>query len=172
MNGIALIGFMGSGKSTIGPKVAETVKLPFLDLDETVVKLAGADVAHIFTCEGEAGWRLWESKALQQAAKEKPVVLACGGGVILSPENRTILERKFLTVYLKTSLEVMVERLRHQTGRPLLDVDDPETAIAKLYTERRDIYESVAHVIVTTDGKRPEVVAKEVSGVIKEVLKS
>ena len=162
MKSIALIGFMGSGKSTIGSRLAKLTGLDFLDLDEVTMELAGADVADIFSNQGEEAWRAWECQALKQiAAVKESVVLACGGGVILRDENREILRSQFLTIYLKTSVEALLERLRHRKNRPLLDVADPKAAIARLFEERREIYEAVPHVVIVTDGKRPQDVAQE-----------
>ncbi len=170
MKSIALIGFMGSGKSTVGSLLAKIAGLDFFDLDEVTTELAGADVADIFSNQGEEAWRTWESRALKQVVEiRERVVLACGGGIILKPENREILRSQFLTIYLKTSVEVLIERLRHRKNRPLLDVADPKAAVARLYDERWEIYEAVPHAIIRTDEKNPKAIAKEALAIIKEV---
>lgn len=163
MKSIAMIGFMGSGKSTVGSLLARTAQLSFVDLDDIAMELAEADVADVFANQGEDAWRDWERQALEGMADiGEPIILACGGGVIIKPENRRKLEVEFLTIYLKTSQEVLVERLRDQQDRPLLDVPDPEAAIAKLFEERRELYEATAHVAVTTDKKTPKEIVDEI----------
>lgn len=172
MKGIALIGFMGSGKSTVGPILAEELELAFVDLDDVAAGLASATVGEIFAADGEAGWRRWESLALRKVVERNPVVLACGGGVVLKPENRDTLRREFLTIYLKTSEAVLVGRLKNASGRPLLEVADQEQAVARLLEERRDIYEASAHAILSTDGKKPRTVAAEAAALAAKVGKS
>ncbi len=170
MKSIALIGFMGSGKSTIGSLLAKNAGVEFFDLDEVTMMLAGADVADIFSNQGEEAWRTWESQALKQVVEiDERVILACGGGIILKSENREILRSQFLTIYLKTSVEVLMERLRHRRNRPLLNVADPKAAVARLFGERRELYESVPHAIIVTDEKSPKDTAKEALAIIKEV---
>ena len=164
MKSIALIGFMGSGKSTVGPLLAQRQDRPFFDLDAMAEQLAGKTVGEIFSAEGESGWRLWESRAFAAVVEqESPCVLACGGGVILGSENREILRQSFLTIYLETSEAALIERLRRNKGRPLLEVAEPETAIAALLKARRALYEAAAHLIVRTDLKNPKEVAIEVA---------
>ena len=153
---------MGSGKSTVGPLLAQRQDRPFFDLDTMAEQLAGKTVAEIFSGEGESGWRLWESRAFAAVVEqESPCVLACGGGVILGRENREILRQSFLTIYLETSEAALIERLRRNNGRPLLDVAEPEAAIAALLKERRPRYEAAAHLIIKTDLKSPAEVADE-----------
>ncbi len=96
------------------------------------------------------------------------IILACGGGIIIKPENRRILEVEFLTIYLKTSQEVLVERLRDSQDRPLLDVPDPEAAIAKLFEERRELYEETAHTVVIADKKTPKEIVDEILKILNE----
>ncbi len=169
MKSIALIGFMGSGKSTVGPILAERVELAWLDLDTAAEKLAGSTVSEVFEREGEAGWRRWESLALSQAAAGDPLVLACGGGIVLAETNRDLLRQSFLTIYLETSESVLIGRLRRGRGRPLLEADEPEKAVARLLEERRSLYEGTAHLIISTDGKSAPAVAGEAAAAIERL---
>ena len=170
MKSIALVGFMGSGKSTVGPLLAERQGRPFLDLDSIAERLAGKTVSEVFSGEGESGWRLWESRALAEAVGTGvPSVLACGGGVVLDSKNRDILRQSFLTIYLETSEAVLIERLRGNSGRPLLAVGEPEAAIAELLKGRRALYEAAAHLIITTDLKNPTEVADEVEAAVAKL---
>ena len=169
MKSIALIGFMGSGKSTVGPLVADRIGLPWLDLDSAVEKSAGMTVSEVFSTEGEAGWRRRESLALKQAVEGGPVVLACGGGIILSADNRDVLRHDFLTIYLEASETVLISRLRRGKGRPLLEAADREAAIGRLLEERRSLYESVAHIIIDTDTKQAKEVADEAAALAERL---
>jgi shikimate kinase len=159
---IALIGFMGSGKSTIGPLLAEALGEEFIDLDNVVTEEVGKTVGEIFAEEGEAAWRQLERKALKVSLSGRRVVLSCGGGIVLDSENRKLLKDRCLTVYLQVSPEVILERLRGDTGRPLLDVGEPEAELRRLYSERLPIYETAADITVSTDKKTPAVLAQEI----------
>ena len=163
---------MGSGKTTVGPLLAAAVGLAFVDLDTVAEELAGATVAQIFASEGESGWRLRESRALESVLERNPLVLACGGGIILNRRNREILRDRFLTVYLDASEETLFERLRHQAGRPLLEAADPKEAISRLYIARRPVYEDVAHITIPTDDKRPKEIADEAAAAYRKLLGS
>lgn len=170
MKSIALIGFMGSGKSTVGPLLAQRQDRPFFDLDTIAERLAGKTVSEVFSGESESGWRLWESRALAAVVdEESPCVLACGGGVILDANNRDILRQSFLTIYLETSEAVLIERLRRGNRRPLLMVADPEAAIVALLKARRSLYEAAAHLIVKTDHKEAVEVADEAQAAVAKL---
>jgi len=166
MKNIALIGFMGSGKSTIGPLLADLLGWSFVDLDSKTEELAGEHVAEIFE-RGEAHWRRFEGQALASAARLDRVVLACGGGIILGPENRELLRKAFLTIYLQAGSETLFERVRDTRARPLLNVPDPKAAVVKLYGERRELYEAVAHTIVSTENRPPADIAAEAAAAVK-----
>lgn len=172
MKNIALIGFMGSGKSTIGPLLSDLLGRRFVDLDSEAEELAGARVAEIFERHGEAQWRRLESTALASAALLDRIVLACGGGTILSPENRESLRKDFLTIYLQAGAETLFERARDTRERPLLNVPDPQAAVVKLFGERRELYESVAHIIISTDNRTAADVAAEAAAAVMVLEKS
>lgn len=153
---------MGSGKSTIGPLLAAALGEKFVDLDDVIVRGAGMNVAEVFAKEGEAGWRRRERASLAALGTGGRTVLSCGGGVILSSENRALLHDQYLAVYLRTSPDTLVERLRDDTGRPLLDADDPEAALRRIYDERTSLYEEAADISVITDQKPPELLVREI----------
>lgn len=118
---VALIGFMGSGKTTIGRLLADSLACAFLDLDEEIAKSAGASPAEIFRVSGEAEFRRQESAALRRSS-EIPgnMVLACGGGVVGAAENRRILREKFAAVWIDVPLQEIYRRLSADSGgRPL-----------------------------------------------------
>lgn len=160
---VALIGFMGSGKTTVGPTLAHLLDVHFVDLDEAAVERAGMSVSEVFATEGEAGWRRRERDALVELAADKPLVLGCGGGVVLSQENRLTLRERYTTIYLSASIDTLTERLAEATDRPLLDVPEPKKEIERLSAQRLPIYEAVADIIVATDVRTPNEVAVEVA---------
>lgn len=168
MKSIALIGFMGCGKSTVGPLLAERLDLPFFDLDSLAENLADMTVSQVFSLEGESGWRQWERRALTGIAESDALVLACGGGVILDAANRDVLKEHFLTIYLDTPVEELVARLRRTKDRPLLDVADPKKTIAGLLKERRPLYKTVADLVVDTGRKTPQEVVIETAAAISK----
>lgn len=159
---IALIGFMGSGKTTVGPLLAESLGVAFVDLDEVAVERAGMSVEEVFAAEGEAGWRRQERDALLEVVEDRPLVLGCGGGVVLSQENRRTLQEHYMIVYLSASTDTLAKRLAGSTGRPLLDVPEPKKQLERLSAQRLSVYEGVADIIVSTDARAPSEIAIEI----------
>ncbi len=151
MKSIALIGFMGSGKSTAGAILAERLGYDFADLDKVATELAGRGVAEVFAGEGEDEWRRLETDALRGLADRERLVLACGGGIIKSLAAREFLKEHFIVVYLAAELTTLSRRLKDEGGRPLLDVADPQAEIERLYCERKQLYEAAANITISTD---------------------
>ena len=161
MSRLLLAGFMGAGKSTVGRIVAERLAVPFIDLDDRVEQRAGASIAQIFETEGEPVFRAFESEALEEIAEEEDVVVACGGGVVLSDENRQLMRDLGCVVYLAVTPEEVLARVGGADSRPLLAGKGGEVA-ARLIDARRVLYESVADITVDTVGTAPEVIAAHV----------
>ena len=158
---ITLTGFMGSGKTTVGKVLADFLGCPFFDLDDHIVKKAGKSIPEIFAQDGEPAFREQEAKLLRQTVNkyaENTVVLALGGGAVTTPSSAVLLNEKTVCIYLRATLETLLQRLEGQTaGRPLAD-----DALAARLTEREPLYEKTAHVIIDTDGLSPEEVADEI----------
>ena len=158
---ITLTGFMGSGKTTVGKVLADFLGCPFLDLDDLVVKKAGKSIPDIFTQDGEPVFRQLEAQLLRKTIEkyaEGTAVLALGGGAVLAPGSASLLHEKTVCIYLRVSLETILQRLAGETaGRPLAD-----DALASRLAEREPIYEKTAHVILDTDGLSPDEVADEI----------
>ena len=158
---ITLTGFMGSGKTTVGKVLADFLGCPFYDLDDLVVKKAGKTIPEIFAQDGEPAFRQLEARLLRQTAEkygENTAVLSLGGGAVTTPASATLLNEKTVCIYLRATLETLLQRLEGQTaGRPLAD-----DALAARLAEREPLYEKTAHVIVDTDGLLPEEVADEI----------
>lgn len=148
---IYLIGFMGSGKSTSGRRVAALLRWRFEDTDRMVEKKEGMKVPEIFSASGEEYFRSAESNALREVSARTRTVVACGGGTPCSPENLQVMKSTGVTVYLKLSVENLVSRLSHHgNDRPLLrntDSDSLAGRVSSLLGERSQWYEQADLVI-------------------------
>ena len=158
---ITLTGFMGSGKTTVGRILADALGCPFLDLDDLIVKKAGQSIPDIFAQDGEPAFRQLEARLLRQTVEkygESTAVLSLGGGAILAPASATLLHEKTVCIYLRATLDTLLERLAGESaGRPLADA-----SLAERLAAREPLYEKTAHVIIDTDGLSPEDVSDEI----------
>lgn len=158
---ITLAGFMGSGKTTVGKVLADFLGCPFMDLDDLIVKKAGKSIPEIFAEDGEPAFRQQEARLLRQTVEkytENTVVLALGGGAVTAPASAALLREKTVCIYLRASLETLLQRLEGETaGRPLADA-----SLADRLSAREPLYEQTAHVIIDTDGLSPDEVADEI----------
>ncbi|WP_131777270.1 shikimate kinase AroK [Legionella impletisoli] len=159
---IFLIGPMGAGKSTIGRTLAKELKLEFYDTDEVIEERSGADISWIFDVEGEEGFRKREQKVIEELTQKNNIVLATGGGVVMSPENRNALAARGTVIYLKASLQQQFERTKRDTKRPLLQTDDLEQRLETLKEEREPFYEELADVSFETDKLTVKAVANNI----------
>jgi shikimate kinase len=159
---IFLVGPMGSGKSAVGKYLARLIHAPFVDSDTEIERRTGVDIPYIFEKEGEAGFRERERETLEVLTADGPMVLATGGGAVLLPQNRGYLSERGCVVYLKTSVAQQVFRVKHARNRPLLNNVDPGQKLEQLMRERAPIYEALADVTVSTDGRRVRSVAEDI----------
>ena len=142
------VGTMGAGKTTIGRRVADFLGLPFLDLDHEIEVHTGATVALIFELEGESGFRQREHAVLAELAAREGIVLATGGGAVLSGENRRLLRERGFVVYLETTLDDQLARLARDRKRPLLAAPDRRERLEQLAAIRAPLYREVADFTV------------------------
>ncbi len=157
---VYLAGFMGSGKSTIGPILANTIGYGFQDIDRAIEQLHGQSVNSLFFQQGEERFRALEHSVLVEVSTKSKMVVALGGGTIVDQQNRTIVESSGVIVYLKSTPESIYKRVRNRSDRPLLlnpdgtrlTDDELKLRIAELYREREPFY-SIADVIVSVDMK-------------------
>ena len=153
---LILVGPMGAGKTTIGRHLAEQLVMPFVDLDHEIEHHTGASVALIFEVEGEAAFRQREHYALQQALQRDGIVLATGGGAILSTDNRELLRQRGFVVWLDTPVAVQLERLvREHHKRPLLQTPDREQRLTDMAALRNPLYRETADITVASIGRHP-----------------
>lgn len=158
---IFLIGPMGSGKSAIGRRLARDLRHDFIDSDEVIENRTGVDIAYIFEKEGEAGFRKREREVIRELCKRRGIVLATGGGAILSARNRRHLASGGVVVYLHTSVAQQLKRTRRGKARPLLSAGDPETVLTELMSKREPLYREIADVVIETDGRTVATVVRE-----------
>ena len=158
---IALTGYMGSGKSTVGALVADALGCPFIDLAEVIVKKAGRSIPEIFAADGERGFRRLEKQALEKTVAkyaENTAVLSLGGGTVTIPGAVQLLQGSTLCIYLEASAETLLTRLEGQADdRPLAD-----DHFAERLSQREPLYRAAAHITIETEGLSPEEITDEI----------
>lgn len=165
---IILIGPMGSGKTSTGRMLAKEMGYAFADTDEEVTKRTGVSIAYIFDVEGEEGFRKRECLALKECLNDNNTILSTGGGIVLSKENRDLLQDRGTVVYLQTSIRFQVKRTASTNNRPLLQNKDPEETLKKLMLTRAPLYEEIADITIMTDNKSLQEMSKEIQRAINE----
>ncbi len=151
---IFIVGPMASGKSTLGKKLAQTLKIDFLDTDNEIEKRAGAEISWIFEVEGEEGFRERERKALQRSAEKDNVVISTGGGIVTIEENRDLMIAKGKVVYLQTPIEIQLKRTENDKKRPLLSQGNREQTLRVLKEERDPQYKEIADITINHDQQK------------------
>jgi shikimate kinase len=158
---IVLMGFMGTGKSEVGRRLAQRLGRAFVDTDQLVEERTGKRVAAIFADDGEAAFRALERIAVAEAVAGSGAVVAVGGGAVLDPENVRVLRAGGTLVYLTARPEVILRRIGNPASRPLLK-DDPHGAVTRLLAERGPVYEAAADVTVDTSNQSAAEVVEEI----------
>ncbi|HUW27927.1 MAG TPA: shikimate kinase [Sulfuriferula sp.] len=147
---IILVGLMGAGKTTVGRLLAKHLDKCFYDSDHELVRRNGVTIPVIFEVEGEAGFRKREEAVIDELSSLDNVVLATGGGAVLSAHTRALLKSRGTVVYLRGTVEELWQRTRHDRNRPLLQTADPWARLHELYTQRDPLYREVADVVIDT----------------------
>lgn len=158
---IALIGFMGTGKTSVGRLVAEQLHFHYLDTDEMIQTATGKTVAEIFSTGGEPAFRSLEEKVVGELAAKTHTIISCGGGLPVAPQNLAGLKAHSLIVCLWASPAKIWERVKSQTHRPLLQDPDPQQKIRELLAAREPFYKQ-ADVLLNTDSRSLREVAQQV----------
>ncbi|MGM0541889.1 MAG: shikimate kinase, partial [Pseudomonadota bacterium] len=133
---IFLVGPMGAGKSTVGRLIADKLHYQFVDSDHEIEQRTGATIPMIFDIEGEAGFREREESIIDELTQRTEVVLATGGGVVEREKNRQHLRTRGFVVYLKSPVEALIQRTKHDRNRPLLQTENPGKVLAELMEKR------------------------------------
>ena len=159
---IFLVGPMGAGKTTIGKVLSELVEMEFVDSDREIEASTGADIPWIFDVEGEAGFREREVRMIDELSRRNNIVLATGGGAVMSKKNRKRLQKRGVVVYLRASIDQQIERTSRDRNRPLLQTPDPAQTIRELMELREPLYQEVADIVVDTHRRNARGVSKEI----------
>jgi len=153
---------MGAGKSSVGRYLAGRLNLDFYDTDEEIEKRTGVDIGWIFDVEGEEGFRRREEAVVSELVTLPGIVLATGGGTILSPLCRSLLASHGIVIYLEVSLAYQKDRTVNDARRPALRVSNREEVLQQLWREREPIYSELADFRVTTDRRNVRAVADDI----------
>jgi len=157
-----LVGPMGAGKSAVGRQLARLTHLDFVDSDEEIESRTGVDIPFIFEKEGEAGFRKRETTVIDELSSREGIVMATGGGAVINPDSRSRLGARGFVVYLYTSVKQQLERTQRGRNRPMLDSSDKEQVLEELLVQRDPMYREIADLVVDTDGRRVQTVAREI----------
>lgn len=147
---IFLVGPMGAGKTTIGRQIAKRLNMDFEDSDHAIEACTGADIPLIFEKEGEAGFRKRETAIIDELTSKSSLVLATGGGAILAEENRNHLKSRGVVIYLHSDIKHLLDRVRHDKNRPLLQTSDPASTLRKIMAIREPLYRDTADIVINT----------------------
>lgn len=157
---ISLVGMMGCGKTTIGKLLASYTGYSFVDIDELIVQNERMSIPQIFEQNGEDYFRTLESQLLEQLLNKDNQVISTGGGIVKLDSNLNLLKEKSKVFYLKACVDVLYERVKEDSNRPLLKTDNVKLKIESLLNERCSLYEK-AHFIIEAD-KMPEYVVSQI----------
>lgn len=148
---LILIGFMGTGKTTIGKRVAKSIGFRFIDTDSLIEKKAGKSIPQIFQESGEDTFRDIETEVLKECREKSDQVISTGGGIVTRPENLEILKSAGYVIWLKASPEIIFERVSRNRNRPLVQTQNPEQTIKDLLQQRAALYAGAQHLSINTD---------------------
>jgi shikimate kinase len=159
---IFLIGPMGAGKTSVGRYLAKQLDKTFYDSDHEIEKRMGVSLTWIFDLEGMAGFRQRELRVIEELSKLKDIVLSTGGGCVETTEVRNLLQQQGIIIYMEVSLETQLNRLKHDKKRPLLQGENPQEVLLRLWEDREPIYEGIADYTVITDNRSVRDVCEEI----------
>lgn len=166
MKNVILIGFMGSGKSTIGKILAQKLKFEWLDMDIEIEKGEQKPISQIFEEMGEGYFREIESEYLRKMTQQTNKVISTGGGIVLKEENRQLLKDVGTVIFLHADSSQIIENLKDDTKRPLLKGENPEEKIIRMLDEREANYLNTANIIIQTTGKSIDNVVEEIMSLL------
>ena len=148
---VVLVGMMGSGKSSIGRRLAARLAVPFVDADGEIEEAAGMSIAEIFEQHGEPYFRAGEARVIARLLDHAPRVLATGGGAFMNRDTRAAIRQKGVSVWLQAELEVLMKRIKRRGDRPLLKTDDPAATLTALMAERYPVYAEADLTVLSRD---------------------
>lgn len=165
-----LVGFMGTGKTTIGRAVALRLGFALVDSDHEIEREAGKTIADIFANPGEPAFRAMERRFVESGHASSRTVVSCGGGLVVQPGMLELLQSRGVVICLHASIETILARTGRHQHRPLLNVEDPNLRVRSLYTEREPIYKRAGTVILTDSRPQNDIVAHVVRAWRREAV--
>ena len=166
---VALVGLMGAGKSAIGKRLASRLGLPFVDADDEIERAAGCSIAVFFERFGEAEFRAGERRVISRLLAGAPHVLSTGGGAYMDAETRALMRNHAITVWLRAELDVLYERVKKRTHRPLLRGGDPKEILERLMSQRYPVY-AQADIVVESTAQPPDITTGQVLEALRRHL--
>ncbi|MBD2747672.1 shikimate kinase [Microvirga sp. BT688] len=157
---LVLVGLMGAGKSTVGRRLAQSLKLPFRDADHEIEAAAGMTIPEIFAVHGEEHFRDGERRVIARLLQEGPIVLATGGGAFMNEETRGRIAERGISIWLKADLDVLMRRVRKRSTRPLLQNPDPEGTMRRLMDLRHPVYATADITVDSHEAPHDKVVTE------------
>lgn len=168
---VVLVGMMGSGKSSVGKRLAARLGLPFVDADTEIETAAGMSIPDIFSQRGESEFRDGERRVIGRLLNTRsPLVLATGGGAFMNAETRDRVAQLGISIWLKADPEVLMRRVRKNSKRPLLQTADPEATLRRMLTEREPVY-ALADITVISRDDPHEVVVEDSLAALDRLLR-
>ncbi|WP_419906833.1 shikimate kinase [Hoeflea sp.] len=164
---IVFVGLMGAGKSVIGKLTAQAMQIPFVDSDHEIERVSRMSIADLFASYGEEEFRSLEARVIQRLLRNGPMVLSTGGGAFMQERVRANIKRRGLSVWLKADLDVLWERVRRRSHRPLLKTADPKATLASLLDSRYPTYAEADLVVQSRDVAKETIVAEVLDAIIK-----
>lgn len=159
---VVLVGMMGAGKTAVGTHLARVLAVPFLDSDDEIVKAANMSIAEIFARDGEAFFRQKESQVIARLLAGPPGVLSTGGGAYLADSNRSAITASGVAVWLRADVDLLWQRVRHKTNRPLLRTADPYGTLKTMLEQRQQVYAQADLVVDSLPGLSIDAMAHRV----------
>ncbi len=166
---VVLVGMMGSGKSSIGRRLATRLGVPFVDADAEIEAAARMTIAEMFEQHGEPYFRAGEARVIARLLEHGPQVLATGGGAFMNRDTRTAIGQKGVSIWLKAELDVLMKRIKRRSDRPLLKTDDPGATLTALIAERYPIYAEADLTVLSRDVAH-EAIVDEIVAALRQRL--
>ena len=164
---IFFVGLMGAGKTTIGKLLAKKLKKTFYDTDHEIEKKLGVKVSVIFELEGEEGFRKRETQMIDELTNKKDIILATGGGAVLSEENRRLLKERGKVIYLNAKPQHLAKRMAFDKDRPLLQQGNMLDTLNNLYQERHPLYLGVSSFVVDTGQQKTQTIIHKIEALLR-----